>query len=261
MILYFKKYKDTANGTNWAYDEKCLAVDNNFANLKISLPERKVNVTDIYGQGAIITPTPFFTKREISFTYRFKKSNDTIFTTTKDELFLNWFFNVEDDIYLVRNTDKGLQKIKGIFKLNAAEKYKSYAISDEVDIDFVCEDAFFTSTTQKQYEKSFGTSDTVVIDFINEGFYTSFVVEYNNSSYAPDISFYYEDEQFKIYLSESQPKNFIFDFKTFKFYKNNINFFPQFAGSPFFLKNGAGQITVKTAGKGSIKIIFEERWI
>ena len=260
MILYFKKYKDTENNTNWNYDNNCLAVDENFANLKINIPERKINEIEIYGQGAVIVPTTFFENRKISFTYRFKKNNNTIFTNEKDNLFLSWFFNTNDEIYLVRTTEKGLQKIRGVFKINANEKYKSYAISNDVDIDFITEDAFFESITEKTYEETF-TTDEVTINFTNNGFFVSFVIEYTNALNVSDISFYYLDEFFKVYLNEAQIKTFIFNFKDFKFYKNTISFFPNFVGSPFFLRNGAGQLLVKTTGRGTIKLRFTERFI
>ncbi|NMC98535.1 MAG: hypothetical protein GYA62_02270 [Bacteroidales bacterium] len=260
MILFFKKYKDTNNGSDWSYNSNCLAIDDNFSNLKINIPERKINEIEIYGQGAVITPTPFFENRKISFTYRFKKNNNTIFTNQKDNLFLNWFFNTSDDIYLVRNTEKGLQKIKGVFKINANEKYKSYAISDEIDIQFITEDAFFESVIEKSYTANF-TTDEVTINFVNNGFFVSFVIEYNNANYVPDVSFYYNNEFFKIYLSESQLKMFSFDFKSFKFYKNGINFYPTFTGSPFFLQNGSGQMIIKSTGRGNVTLKFVERFI
>ena len=254
--LYFKKYKDTNAGTNWTYDNNCLDVDVNFSNLQIDLPKRKILEYKIYGQGAVIVPTYFFENREISFNYRFKKANNYIFSLEKDEFILNWLYS-DDEIYLIKTTERGLQKIKGVFEIKGAEKYKSFTISDNLEINFITESPFWESVAQKKYSSTNGK-----INFDNEGYLTSFVLEVKNFSAINFLTLRYKTNYFKIYnLFESLNRTFTLDFRFFTFKKDNYFFVPNFAGKTFFLENELNQdLNIETDSDITATLYFNERF-
>lgn len=264
MILWFKKYKHTNNGTNWDFDLNCLAIDDNFSNLQIGIPERKINEYNIYGQGAVLIPSYFFSNRSISFTYRFKKRNNHIFSIDKDFILLNWFFSI-DDIYLVRNTERGLQYIKGYFRLNAKEKYKSYAISDEITIDFITEDPFFNSNILKSLINNSHNNETI-FNITNNGIFTSFYIEYESGGNCNKISIIYIHSLFTRQLDISEillntGDIFIIDMRDFSFSKNGDKFIPVFDGNSFYIENGESILKFKNTTTGKVKLFFRERFI
>ena len=260
MIMYFKKYKDTLNGTNWEYDNNCLSIDDNFSNFSINIPERKINEYSIYGQGSVIIPTYFFENRIINFSYRNKKINNTIFTNEKDDLFLRWFYS-NDEIFLVRNTEKGLQKIKGIFQLKTNEKYKNYAISGDIDIQFITEDSFFENVTKTEYTKTI-SNQTEMINIVNSGFFTGWIIEYENAQSYNEFEIQYNNYYFKLQnLSIQLPTKLIINMTNFTFLINNNKFFPIFSGQSFYIESGESIMIIKTNGLGTVKLQFFERYI
>lgn len=260
MIMYFKKYKDTTNGSNWNYDANCLSVDDNFGNLSINIPERKINEYSVYGQGSVIIPTYFYENRVINFTYRNKKTNNTIFTNGKDSIFLDWLYS-NDDIYLIRNTEKGLQKIKGIFQLKSKEKYKNYAISSDIEVQFITENSFFESVTAKEYTKNI-TNTIETINIENEGFFTGWILEYNNMDDYNEIEIQYNNYFLKLQNLQVQLQTkLIINMTDFTFTIYNNKLFPVFSGQSFYIENGTGEFKIITTGMGNVKLSFSERYI
>jgi len=263
MILYFKKYKDTNEGINWGFDDKCLPVDDRFANLEIELPKRKIDEIDVYGQGAIIIPSFFFSNRKISFSYRFKKNNNTIFTIEKDTFLTEWIYT-QDETYLVRNTERGLQKIKGVFKLGGKEKYRSFSISDDIDIEFITEDAFFENDVKTVIQADF-VNGICNLNFTNNGMFTSFKMEILNTHETKSIFLQHKENNFNLININLQPdEKLIIDFEQFIFYRGGASFIPNFSGTTFFLNSGKGTFSVNTNNSeesGICKLFFTERFI
>ena len=257
--LWFKKYKDTENGTNWNYTSNCLLVDDKFSNLSIDIPERKINQYNVYGQGAVVVPTRFFENRTITFEYRIKMRDEYIFNNIKDDIFLNWFFT-EDEVWLVRNTERGLQKIKGVFKIKDNEKYKSYAISDKISISFITEEPFFTNVLPTYYEAFSSPS----INFFNNGYFVAFLLEISHSTAFNRIDIIYKNNFFSLLeLNTIDNSTIIIDFRYFRFFINNTEFLPKFAGNVFMIEKGENQtlfVKVDNNNAEYIKLTFNERF-
>lgn len=260
MILYFKKYRDTQNGTDWNYNNSCLSIDENFANLEVSIPGRKINKYSIYGQGQVVIPTYFFDNREVKFTFRNKAKNNTIFHNEKDNFFINWLYT-NDEVFLIRRTEKGLQKIKGIFSLDANEKYRSYSISNDLTVSFITEDSFFESVNKSQL--------VVNIDYVpytfqvyNAGMFTSYEVYFTNNSYLNMFEIKNNLKYFRMSeLNTLENSTLHIDFKKFKFTINNNLVFPKFTGESFFLESNINNITINSDSKGSLIFEWTERFI
>lgn len=258
MILYFKKYKDTEDGTNWGYDARCLSIDDRFANLSINIPGRKINEYSVYGQGSVIIPTYFFENRKISFTFRNRNKNGTIFTDWKDDIFLNWFYS-NDIIFLIRETEKGLQKIRGYFIIKANEKYKSLTISNDIDIDFITEDAFFTSVNERAVQ---GNIENVLttLNIVNNGYFTSWVLECSFTiSPCTYIKMANSNYFFKIF--DFSGVNIVINMRQFLFKNNEQFFMPKFEGNSFYIENGVQPFIIETNGRGTVVLKFFERFI
>jgi len=261
MILKFVKF-DSNDNEQFKGE---LPVDDRFADLQITIPEKKIEAKKSWGQGSIIENTPFFSNRVISFNYRFKAKNGQIFTIERDDFFNNWLFT-NDIVYLYRQSERGEQRIRGHFKISEKEKYKKYAISDDIAIDFITEKPFFENLTEKKYSGSV-TYGYVSFLIENTGNLTSFFVKISNNSFPfTALTIKYLGQNLKISgFNYTKISDILFlDFVNFKFYLNEEEFFPILDGNPFFLTHGQNLIEFEVNFKkhgGALDFWFYEKFI
>ena len=147
MIYWLKTASDIASA-GYTYDSNCFPVDTYSSAINLGSPERKYTVKKIIGNGASISGGDYYGERKITINRRFKTdgSGTSGALTAARQAFLSKFITLSEDLYLIRDYNSSLQYIK-VYPVLNAEKYKKLLISEDIEIELLCDIPFFQDAT------------------------------------------------------------------------------------------------------------------
>lgn len=261
-VLWLKKQTDIVSEGNYSYNaSSCFLLDTNVFDVNLDTPRKKIDVRKKIGNGQYVRVTDFYDSRVIQVSLKFKRNaTDNVFNADRLSILKTWVTS-DDEMYLIRQYQSGLEKIRVYPSGIGGEKYSNYLVSGNISIDFITDSPFFDSTTQTTNTFS-STGGAKVCAVTNNGVKCPFTITIDLSADTDGIIIkLYENIQLQLTDYFYSGDIVVIDMGTMDNTLNGADYLFTTLGSPFQLVTGSNNVTVTTNGSADIDIDYYQRFL